>query len=363
MKRILFCILVTLAGRSFAEDGSQLWLRHAREQGMPQAGITLGATPGSCSETDSATLNLAVSELRSRWTGGSVELRCVAGATEGVGSFCVEKQAVGPDAEDHFVVTASQPIGLLYGAYFMLRAQSRADVCLCNTLPPSHRLQQAPAVPLRCLAGQDVLFDLLKEGRVSDYARACASVGINGVTLKERRHLSSSYINKLEEIRALLAPYGIRILKADSLSHQFLPLLQADADSRLYTYVPKGWADKLQHISDATAIVAEVPVSDDDSWCHNDELLAQACWFAAGRLAWQPDLSAEQLAYEWLAGTFSENPLFVMPVRTALLQCDGSADALQTLLEVWRDAAASIDDERFGMVEKMLCDQLDQGEN
>src|SRR5439155_7715492 len=39
------------------------------------------------------------------------------------------------------------------------------------------------------------------------------------------------------------------------------------------------------------------------NWCGHH--FAQANWYAFGRLAWEPDLSAEQIADEWLAQTFS----------------------------------------------------------
>jgi alpha-glucuronidase len=40
----------------------------------------------------------------------------------------------------------------------------------------------------------------------------------------------------------------------------------------------------------------------DDNWCGHD--FAQANWYAFGRLAWDPSLSPQQIADEWLAMTF-----------------------------------------------------------
>ena len=349
-----------------AEDGSQLWLRHGREAVVPAAPTMLDAR--SCSPADSATALLALNELRNHWSGDPVQLAIAADAPASVGAFRIEKLmadsaglALGYDSR--FLLTASSAQGLLYGAYFMLRAQSRADVCLCNTLPSSHVLEQRPAVANRCLEGQDVLFDLLKQGRVADYARACASVGINGVVVKQRHSPSRVYINKVEQLRNLLAPYGISLYTADSLPQPVVRLPESDDDQPFYHLVAPSWAQALQGRGGASAIAASVYISDNDHWCADDQLFAQFDWFAAGRLMWQPDLPMEQLAYEWLADTFTENPLFVLPLRSALLQCDGTAESAQTLLNAWRDAAASVDAERFGLVEKALCDQLDGQKN
>lgn len=363
MKKILsLCLLCFWAVGATAEDGSQLWLRHSREAGSASAPITLEAS--CCPTGDSVTALLAQSELHRHWSGDPVQLVLSADAPASEGAFRIEKleaDSVGyaQGYVSRFVVTASSATGLLYGAYFMLRAQSRSDICLCNTLPTSHELEQQPAVGCRCLAGQDVLFDLLEQGRVSDYARACASVGINGVLLKEHRHPSRAYIKKVEQLRTLLAPYRINIYTADSIPQLTVRLAATEGEEGAYAYSVPVWAQTLQGRGQVAAVVVSVHVSSDDDWCADGNLFRQADWFAAGRLAWQPDLMAEQVTYEWLAGTFNESPLFFLPMRQALMQCDGTTDGVQTLLNVWREVGASVDDERFTNVEKALCEQLD----
>ena len=182
MRRVFLALAFLQAVAAMAEDGSQLWLRHSRKGDVAPALVTLDAC--QCPTGDSATALLAQSELRRHWSGDPVSLVLSTDAPVGEGAFRIEKH------DTSFLVTASSATGLLYGAYFMLRAQSRNDVCLCSTLPSSHVLEQRPAVSCRWLAAQDVLFELLRQERVSDFARACASVGINGVLLKERRRPS-----------------------------------------------------------------------------------------------------------------------------------------------------------------------------
>jgi alpha-glucuronidase len=51
----------------------------------------------------------------------------------------------------------------------------------------------------------------------------------------------------------------------------------------------------------------------------------QANWFAFGRLAWDPYLSAEAIAQEWVRMTFSNDPAFVAPVVAMMM---GSREAV-----------------------------------
>lgn len=50
----------------------------------------------------------------------------------------------------------------------------------------------------------------------------------------------------------------------------------------------------------------------DDNWC--GQVFAQANWYAFGRLAWDPSLSAETIAEEWIHGTF-RRPWWCSPTR------------------------------------------------
>lgn len=45
----------------------------------------------------------------------------------------------------------------------------------------------------------------------------------------------------------------------------------------------------------------------------------QANWYAFGRLAWNPDLSADEIAREWAAQTFSRDPAFTVPVAKTMV--------------------------------------------
>jgi alpha-glucuronidase len=58
-------------------------------------------------------------------------------------------------------------------------------------------------------------------------------------------------------------------------------------------------------------------IGNDINWCGHP--FAQANWYALGRLAWNHNLSSEQIADEWLRMTFSNDELFVGAVKKMML--------------------------------------------
>jgi len=81
-------------------------------------------------------------------------------------------------------------------------------------------------------------------------------------------------------------------------------------DSDTYQNGPGSTVAKKIHESGMIAGVANI--GDDVNWCRHP--FAQANWYAFGRLAWNPDLKADDIAKEWLAQTFTSNPAFIEPV-------------------------------------------------
>lgn len=70
--------------------------------------------------------------------------------------------------------------------------------------------------------------------------------------------------------------------------------------------------------SDMKAAAGVTNIGDDTNWCGND--LAQSNWYAFGRLAWNPALSSEEIAREWLAQTFTADSRFVRPMTEVMMQ-------------------------------------------
>ena len=58
-------------------------------------------------------------------------------------------------------------------------------------------------------------------------------------------------------------------------------------------------------------------IGDDVNWCGHH--FAQSNWYAFGRLAWNPSLSSEQIADEWLRQTFSNDEQLIAPMEQVML--------------------------------------------
>lgn len=65
------------------------------------------------------------------------------------------------------------------------------------------------------------------------------------------------------------------------------------------------------------AICGVANIGEDTNWCGHD--FAQANWYAFGRLAWNHQLTAEQIAHEWLQQTFSDDKAFVEPITDMMM--------------------------------------------
>ena len=66
-----------------------------------------------------------------------------------------------------------------------------------------------------------------------------------------------------------------------------------------------------------TAIAGVANIGRDENWCGHD--FAQSSWYAFGRLAWNADLTSEEIAREWLQQTFTSEPKFVEPVLDMMM--------------------------------------------
>jgi alpha-glucuronidase len=125
------------------------------------------------------------------------------------------------------VIASSGEIGALYGAFYFLR--------LLETLQPINNLNlsQRPRLQLRVLNHWDNLDGTIERGyaghslwdwkdlpekvdpRLRDYARANASIGINGSVLNNvnasAQSLSAEYLRKTAAIADAFRPYGVRV--------------------------------------------------------------------------------------------------------------------------------------------------------
>ncbi|WP_434981307.1 alpha-glucuronidase [Daejeonia sp. YH14] len=99
------------------------------------------------------------------------------------------------------------------------------------------------------------------------------------------------------------------------------PLFKETLDSDTYAYGKGSTVARITdgslHKAKITAISAVANVGEDPNWTGHE--FAQANWYAFGRLAWNPDLTSEQIADEWIKMTFTDNPRFLAPVKNMML--------------------------------------------
>jgi alpha-glucuronidase len=247
----LLCLtLVCAASPARAEDGYALWLRYhrlpdpLRDAAAPRArSIVAPAAP-------SPTIRAAVAELQ-RGLGGLLAQDEPVADAPAAGAILVGTPAELPAiAALHLplpalgdegylvrsvsiagapvtVITGNTDIGVLYGAFAMLRE--------LQTGRPIDRLAlaSAPKINLRMLDHWDNLDRSVERGyagesiwdwwrlpdwhdpRYTDYARANASIGINGAVLNNVNAppevLTHRYIEKAAALADIFRPYGIKV--------------------------------------------------------------------------------------------------------------------------------------------------------
>ena len=202
-RRFISMFFLLMAGWSFAaangEDGSRLWLR------METTNTTANVT---------GVKGTAMTELQTYWQGGPVVLKRQKGLPRD--GYTVKSQG------DKIAITASNDAGLLYGAYHLLRLQQTGQSCdgLDITEKPFYDLRilnhwdNPNGTVERGFAGHSIFVNPNPE-RLQMYARANASVGINGTVLNnvnaKPEALSTASLEQTKAIADLLRPYGIRV--------------------------------------------------------------------------------------------------------------------------------------------------------
>ena len=239
MKKQIFisALLLLLTGWSsiYAEDGSRLWLRFDT--------VSKPATITGVKGT-------AMTELQTYWQGGPVLLKRQKGIAKD--GYTIKSQ------DTKIVITASNDAGLLYGAYHLLRLQQTGQSC------DQLNISEQPAYDLRILnhwdnpngtvergfAGKSIFLNPDPE-RMKIYARANASVGINGTVLNnvnaKPEALTTESLQKAKNIADQLRPYGIRVY----LSINFASPIKVgglETADPLNAEVVKWWKEKVNEI-------------------------------------------------------------------------------------------------------------------
>ena len=235
---LLFTVLTSLHV-SAQSDGSQLWLGKQYANSCQ----VISQLP------DDATAKIAKQELENNWRGKNVELKIDKALNLGEGYNIYARPAQqGDNIQYEATITASNPIGLLYGAYELIRLQNTDayNTGSGNQQNFSKAIDETekPQVGLRILNHWDNLDGSIERGyagksifkweeiklgkngkggsiskslhdRLITYARANAYLGINGSVLNNvnasPKMMTAEYINKVKVIANILRPYGIRV--------------------------------------------------------------------------------------------------------------------------------------------------------
>lgn len=88
--------------------------------------------------------------------------------------------------------------------------------------------------------------------------------------------------------------------------------------SKHLVYLAPMWKEFFSFVSPdkLTGIAGVANIGNDRNWCGHH--FSQANWYAFGRLAWDPDMSSEEIADEWLRLTFTDNPTFLSTMNTIM---------------------------------------------
>nr|WP_278254223.1 alpha-glucuronidase family glycosyl hydrolase [Sphingobium sp. BYY-5] len=239
-------VAVGLTPMARAEDGYDLWLRYARADPSRSAALSAHATAivatGAGPTWAAATGELqrgiggmtgappALSETIQQgalWLATPASTPALPVRTDGLGSEGYAIRSTMVDGKAVTLIAANGDVGVLHGVYHWLRlAQSGASLDALD-------IRSAPKIGLRLLNHWDNLNGTVERGyagqsiwdwwrlpdwkgpRYTDYARANASIGINGTVLNnvnaKADSLTAPYIAKAAALADIFRPYGIKV--------------------------------------------------------------------------------------------------------------------------------------------------------
>ena len=247
---LLLLAVIGAAPAAFAEDGYDLWLRYrpveterrdayrsaVREIVVPAGSATLGLARSELVRGLSGMLGRAPTSVARSTADGSL----IAGTPRSsalIAGLPLGLDALGPEGyvirsttvggHRAIVIAANQDLGVLYGAFHFLRLlqtrQSLERLAVRSVPHIRHRIldhwDNLDRTVERGYAGESI-WDWQKlpeylDPRYTDYARACASLGINGMVPTNVNanafSLTPLYLRKLAALANLFRPYGVHV--------------------------------------------------------------------------------------------------------------------------------------------------------
>ncbi|KAA6347214.1 Extracellular xylan exo-alpha-(1-_2)-glucuronosidase [termite gut metagenome] len=232
----------------FAEDGSRLWLR---------AETNVNAEVKA--NKKSPTIDIAIEELHTQWKGAPVQLNIV--PAKKMPALGNDGYAITGNTLTGISISAPMEQGLLYGAYHLLRLQAAGNLssAIDITESPSYAVRiinhwdhiNGPVT--RGYAGHSIwkwneLPDTISP-RYKEYARANASIGINGISLVSvpPQMFNADFFKKLKAIADIFRPYHIKVYLGIGFSS---PMAVGDLKTAdpLNKDVRKWWRNKMNEL-------------------------------------------------------------------------------------------------------------------
>lgn len=241
-------ILVFITQSIVAEDGHNLWLRYKSSKPVNIV----------CSKT-SPTLVIARRELEQGWQGK---------AGETVVLSLKKDKAIKPGGFrlKNYIIEANTDQGILYGVYELLRLQQTGRTAKQEIFNPSYELRllnhwDNPDGSIeRGYAGKSIFWhkgenslEITESDKVlwQEYARANASIGINGTVLNNVNAspliLTKEYLQKIKVIADVLRPYGIKTFLSIKFSSPAL-IGGLKTSDPLEPEVVKWWNTKVKEV-------------------------------------------------------------------------------------------------------------------
>ena len=226
---IFTLFIACLALTANAEDGHQLWLRY---QPVNKAKVT--------TDRLSPVILTAKQELETYYQGGNVTLKL---------------DETMPDDDGYRIegstITARRDAGLLYGAFALLRGE-QAESHPAFSLRLLNHWDNPDGSIERGYAGESIFeWFKLDEQLIKEYARANASIGINGSVLNNvnasPKMLTTAYLKEVKKIADMLRPYHIKTYLSINFATP-MALKETKTADPLDKSVVKWWQKKAKEI-------------------------------------------------------------------------------------------------------------------
>ncbi|RTQ48997.1 alpha-glucuronidase [Hymenobacter gummosus] len=238
---LLLCLLLGAALPGRADDGYRLWLKYNLIADAAQRKDYQKAAQFVAVSGQSATLKVAAEELQTGLQGllgQSVPMLSDAKGKKGgiilqVDAAAADKAGLGPDGyriysdKQNLIISGRRDVAVLYGAFALLRQlttrRTLNNLNISSAPKIQHRLlnhwDNPNGTVERGYAGSSIWkwYELPEtiDPRYRDYARANASIGINGTVINNvnasARYLTAEYLQKVAALAGVLRPYGIRV--------------------------------------------------------------------------------------------------------------------------------------------------------